>query len=166
VDLVTIQPQKATRVRPFSEEKITTARFVRQAIEIDVAKNACKHWSAVFRPGFERCLEAQDRAMAIHDPKGFHVLDEEFHGLLTEAAQAPFAFEQIKLHKAYVDRICVLSLKDTDEMAALVADHWKIFEAVAQQDAVAAEAALREHFARIERTIEAIRQANSAYFED
>lgn len=164
-DLVTIQPQRATRVRRFSEAKITIARFIRRAIEIEVAKNACEHWSEVYRPGLERCLEAQDRAIANHDPKSFHVLDEEFHRLLTEVAQTPYAFEQIKAQKAYVDRICVLSLKNADEMIALVQDHRKIFDAVAQRDIAGAEVALREHFSRIEKTIEDIRHANAEYFE-
>lgn len=164
--LVTIQPQKATRVREFSSKKISTARFVRRAIEIEVVKSACEHWSDVYRPAFERCLEAQSRAMQNNDAKGFHLLDEEFHALLTEAGQARFAFDEIKAQKAYVDRICVLSLKKADEMTDLIRDHRLIFDCVASKDAAAAEAALRRHFTRIEATIEAVRLANSEYFED
>jgi DNA-binding GntR family transcriptional regulator len=165
-DLVTIQPQKATRVRQFSSAKIATARFVRRAIEVEVLKSACENWSDVCRPGLERCLAAQDRAVKNHDTKEFHALDEEFHALLTEAGQVPFAFEGIKAQKAYVDRICVLSLKNADEMTDLVRDHRLIFNCVSQKDAAGAEAALRVHLARIEKTIEAVRQANSEYFED
>ena len=165
-DLVVIQPQKATRVRQFSSKRIASARFMRRAIEIEVLKNACKSWSEVYRPGFERCLEAQRRAIATQDAQGFHALDEEFHALLTETAQVPLAFEEIKSHKAHVDRICVLSLKNADEMAELVQDHQTIFDCVAQKDSGGAEAALRTHLTRIEKTIDAVRHTNSEYFED
>lgn len=165
-DLVTIQPQKATRVRQFSLQKIKVARYVRRSIEIEVIRNACNYWSDVYKPGFERCLDAQERAVEAQDAQGFHSLDEEFHALIADAAQAPFVFPQIKAHKAHIDRICVLSLKESDEMADLVRDHRSIFECIAQQDATGAEAALRLHLARIEKTIETVRQANSDYFED
>lgn len=165
-DLVTIQPQRATRVRKFSMGRIATARFVRRAIEIEALKKACLSWSDVYRPGFERCLGAQERALAKQDTQAFHGLDEEFHELLTEVAQVPFAIEQIKENKAYVDRICVLSLKNADEMAALIDDHHRIFKCLTQQDAEGGEAALRVHLARIEKTIEAVRATNADYFGD
>ena len=165
-ELVTIQPQKATRVRQFSSKKIAVARFSRRAIEIEVLKSACENWSELYRPGLERCLEAQSRAIESNDTKGFHLLDEEFHGLLTEAGQVPFAFEEIKANKAYVDRICVLSLKNADEMADLVQDHRLILDCVSRKDFQGAEAVIRIHLTRIEKTIAAIRQVNSDYFED
>ncbi len=164
-DLVTIQPQKATRVRKFSMARIDTARFVRRAVEVEVIKFACKNWSDLYRPGLERCMSAQDRAVATHDTQGFHVLDEEFHALLADVAQTPFAFARIKENKAYVDRICVLSLKNTDEMAVLVDDHRAIFEHITAQDAAGAEHVLRAHLARIEKTIEAVRLSNAEYFD-
>lgn len=164
-DLVEIQPQKATRVGRFSLERIRIARFVRRAIEIEVAKAACSNWSDVYRPGFERCLEAQARAATRQDAQGFHGLDEEFHALMADAADMPFAFGQIKAHKAYVDRICVLSLKNTADMMVLVDDHRRIFDAVAAGDSAAAEAALRVHLSRIEKTIEAVRLSNASYFD-
>lgn len=164
-DLVIIQPQKATRVRPISLEGIAKARYVRRAIEIEVIKNACESWSDVYRPALERCLEAQERAAAENNEKGFHVLDAEFHELLTEVAQAPFAFELIKKNKAHVDRICVLSLKQADEIATLVKDHWTIFECLTNRDAQGAEAALRLHLGRIEKTIDSVRSSNATYFD-
>lgn len=165
-DLVTIQPQKATRVRKFSMQRIASSRFVRRAIEIEVLKIACEQWNNVYSPSFERSLAAQNRAVASHDTQAFQVLDQEFHERLTEVAQVPFAFERIKSAKAYVDRICVLSLKNTDEMAVLVADHQALFDCLSRQDARGAEVVLRQHLGRIENTIDAVRLTNAEYFED
>lgn len=164
-DLVTIQPQKATRVRKFSLQRIAAARFSRRAIEIETLKIACENWSEVHRPGFERALAAQVQAARSKDTRSFHSLDESYHALLADVAQAPFAFEHSMSHKAYVDRICVLSLKNAEEMAVLVEDHRLIFEHLSQRNTAGAEAAMRVHLARIEKTIEAVQQSNAEYFE-
>ena len=165
-ELVEIQPQKATRVGRFSLQRIEKARFARRAIEIEVLKSACSHWSDVYRPGFERCLDAQTRAFETQDTVAFHALDEEFHQLLADAAGVAFAFEHIKFHKGYIDRICVLSLKNASEMRDLVADHHAIYKAVASGDFASAEIAIRQHLSRIEKTINAVRQSNPEYFGD
>lgn len=164
-NLVEIQPQKATRVGRFSLQRIEAARFARRALEIELIREACSNWSEVYRPGFERCLHAQSRAVADHDSAAFHGLDEDFHRLLAEAACAPFAFEQIKGYKAHVDRICVLSLKNVAEIGVLVDDHRAVFEAVASGDVIAADSAMRLHLSRIEKTIEVVRQSNAGYFD-
>lgn len=164
-ELVDIQPQKATRVGRFSLQRIEAARFSRRAIEIELLKAACERWSDVYRPGFERCLAAQARAVEDRDTAAFHGLDEQFHALLAEAAGADFAIEQIKAHKAYIDRICVLSLKNVSEMEDLVQDHRTVFEAVAVRDFASAEAAMRLHLSRIEKTINTVRQSNADYFD-
>lgn len=165
-DLVSIQPQKATRVRKFSMSQIATARFVRRAIEVEVLKMACAQWSDVFRPAFERNLAAQERAITSQNAQDFHPLDEEFHRLLCDLAQTPYAFDKIKANKAYVNRICVLSLKDEDEMVVLLQDHKAIFACITAQDVAGAEAALRIHLDRIGKTIELVRRSNGEYFED
>lgn len=165
-DLVVIEPRKATRVRRFSMQKIAAARFARRGIEIEICKTACDLWSDVHRPEFERLLSAQDHAVAAGDAKGFHQLDEDFHAMLAVTAKAPFAFDQIKIHKAHVDRICVLSLKKTAEMTDLVADHRRLFECLTTRDAQRMEAVLRVHLSRIEKTIQTVRRANADYFED
>ena len=165
-DLVEIQPQKATRVGRFSLQRIEAVRFARRAIEIEVLKSACSKWSDVYRPGFERCLDAQTRAADRQDAAAFYALDEEFHQLLAESGGVSFAFGQIKPYKAYLDRICVLSLKNSSEMKDLVADHHAIYKAVALNDLASAEAALRLHLSRIEKTINAVRLSNASYFGD
>lgn len=166
LDLLVIQPQKASRVRSFSLSQIRAARFARMAIEIEVSKNAVKFWSDVYKPGFQRNLDAQDAAVTTGDTSAFHKLDEDFHRLIADVAQTPFAFEQIRQYKSHVDRICVLSLKEASEMAVLVSDHRQIYECLARGDAEHMEAALRLHLTRIEKTIEAVQSKHPDYFSE
>lgn len=165
LDLLVIQPQKASRVRAFSLSRIRAARFARLAIELEVVRTATENWSDVYRPGFERSLAAQDRALAAGDTGAFHRLDEDFHRLIAEVADTPFAFEQIRQYKSHVDRICVLSLKEKHEMADLVSDHRRIFDGLTRRDIAALDPALRLHLSRIEQTIDTVRETHSNHFE-
>ncbi len=165
-DLVVIRPQKATRVRHFSSKTIANARFCRRALEIEVCKLACKNWSKLYDPSFQRNLSAQADSINTHDTNAFHQLDEDFHGLLTDVAQTPYAFDQIKLHKAHVDRICALSLKQTQEMIDLTDDHTRIYECITRGDSDGVETALRDHFDRIGSFIASVHLEKPDYFEN
>lgn len=165
LELLLIQPQKATLVQKFSLEGIRAARFIRLAVELETARAATARWSDAHRDRFLANLDAQDAAVAGADARAFHDLDEAFHGLIAEAAEAPFAFDLIVRKKALIDRICVLSLKQPDEMAVLVGDHRRIFEAIATGDREELESALRVHLTRIEKTIDAVRETHAEYFD-
>lgn len=165
LDLLVIRPQKASRVRAFSLSRIRTARFARLAIELEVVRSAAEKWSDVYRPGFERSLAAQDRALSKGHTGAFHSLDHEFHRLIAEVAETPFAFDLIQQYKSHVDRICVLSLKDTCEMAELIQDHRRIFECLRQGDIAGLDPALRLHLSRIEKTIDTVRTTHPDHFE-
>lgn len=166
LDLLVIQPQKASRVRSFSLSNIRAARFARLAIELEVAKMAIENWSDVYRPGFERNLAAQTKILQAPDAGAYHQLDAEFHRLIADVAQVPFAFEQIRQYKSHVDRICVLSLKQPHEMADLVTDHSSIFEHLTKGNAEGIEATLRLHLSRIGHTIQAVQAKHPNYFSD
>lgn len=164
--LLLIRPQRGTMVQKFSRAGIETARFIRLAVELEVLREAARLWSADLAAPFETVLAAQETATRDLDHQAFHSLDEEFHRLLAEAAQQPEAFEIIKEKKAQLDRICVLSLKNTDEMTILVRDHREIHAAVATGDAGTAQAVLRRHLSRISTTISAIYARHDDFFTD
>jgi DNA-binding GntR family transcriptional regulator len=163
--LIQIQPQRATMVKKFSLPGIAAARFIRLALEIEIIKVACQKWSPEKEPQFVENLAAQERAVDALDQTAFHGLDEEFHRLIADTADAPFAFELILQKKAQVDRICVLSLKDGEGMRSLLDDHRQIFELLRAGDATGAEAVLRVHLSRIESTIDKIHREHADYFE-
>ena len=162
--LLDIQPQRATRVRHFSLAQIEAARFVRRALELELARAAARVWDAAWTDPFEENLEAQAEAVAREDRAAFHALDERFHEIVAELSGARHAFDLVLEKKAQVDRICVLSLKRAKGMAELVDDHRAIYAALRARDGAAAQDALRVHLARIGATIEAIRQAHPDYF--
>jgi len=166
LDLLLVQPQKATRVQRFSASKIKNARFIRRAIEIEISKTACQSWTTEHQSDFDDNIKAQHEAVAANDTAAFHALDREFHRLIAAVADTPLAFEQVDQNKAQVDRICVLSLKRSDEMQLLVDDHIAILHGLSNGDQTAVETAVRLHLSRIDTTIDEVRANYPKYFED
>lgn len=164
--LLRIQPQRATVVQNFSLSSIANARFVRLALEIEVAKEAINQWTPAAAERFSHNLTAQQDAVARDDTHVFHSLDEEFHRLIAEVAQKPAAFALLMQKKALINRICVLSLKDSQEMEHLVQDHFDVFHAMMAGDPSSVEKTLRLHLSRIEKTIESVQVAHPEYFQD
>ncbi len=165
MELLLIQPQKATLVQKFSLSGIETARFIRLGVELEVARTAAQRWSAEWADLFDKNLAEQERAVAENDAKAFHSLDEEFHSMIAQLADQPAAFELILQKKALVDRICVLSLKQGHEMHVLVDDHRMIFEAMSTNDLAKLDVHMRKHLSRIEKTINKVRESHADYFE-
>lgn len=159
-----IQPQRATVVQKFSLDSISEARFVRQAIELELVRTAIDNWTETSIALFEPNLELQVKAVKNSDAKAFHALDEAFHKLIADIAAKPFAFDIVKEQKAKIDRICVLSLKDAHGMQELVNDHQQLVECLSKNDKVGAERCLRIHLSRISKTIEIVQARHSDYF--
>lgn len=166
LDLLDIQPQRATQVRRFSRSGIAAARYIRLAIELEIARSAMDAWTDDARPAFEANLRKQEDAVARADHHRFHALDEAFHELIANVADKQFAFDLVLQKKAQVDRICVLSLKDTAGMRTLVSDHATIYSAIKDRDMAVCEATMRKHLSRIEATIDHIETTYPDYFED
>lgn len=164
--LLLIRPQKATVVRKFSLNGIANARFIRLSIELEVLRKACKLGTARHFQKMEKNLDQQAQAITKLDAEKFHALDSEFHKLVCIAGGSEFAFSTISENKAQVDRLCMLSLSNSEEMALLHQDHRDILDGIKQGDEIAATAAIRRHLGRLDASVEAAKTAHSEYFED
>ncbi|WP_206078292.1 GntR family transcriptional regulator [Poseidonocella sp. HB161398] len=161
--LLEVRPQRGTFVRKINVNAVLDARFVREAIEADVAK-AC---AANATPELVRDLRAQlaaQRALGGGDPAGFVELDDLFHRTLAEGAGRPNAWNVIDGMKSQLDRVRRLTTA-TLPFDHLLTQHTAIVDAVEAGDAAAAEAAMRGHLQMILSDLAAIRAACPQHFE-
>lgn len=165
LDLLLIQPQKATEVKRFSLREITKSRFVRACVEAEVLRRAAREVTLADGALLDACIAQQAIVAAGGSYSEFGKLDYEFHKVLCQIAKVDFAFEVISFEKANVDRLCILSLSKEDRMENLVEDHRKIAECVKAGDAEGAVAAGMFHLSRLDATIDAIFEGNPDYFE-
>jgi len=165
-DLLLIRPQKPTEVRKFSLSKVTQARFVRLAIELEVVKSACDVWDAGRAATLEKNLARQRQVIDAGDIEGFHDLDYNFHKLICEHSGNGMMFETIQFYKGKIDRLCMLSLGEPSEASDLLQDHQELADALLASSKQDAEGVVRHHLSRLDGTIEQIRVEHAEFFED
>lgn len=165
-NLLVIRPQKVTTVRKFSLKRISSARFTRLAVELEVLREAVRRWDNSLLAEFNANLEAQNKAQEDSDLDRFHQLDFEFHRLICKAADKEFAFQTIAEKKTQIARLCVLSLTAADEMAELISDHRQLVDRLKMRDEDGAVTAIRLHLSRLDETVQSIYNDHASYFED
>ena len=166
LNLLLIRPQKATEVNGFSSEAITTARFVRAAVEAEVLRRAARNCTDDGANILREHLKEQNKAVDDNDTSEFRALDYEFHKILCSVANVEFAFDVISQEKAKVDRLCVLGLSFNERIEQLLKDHVDITNCVTNNDENGAVEAGMLHLSRLDSTIDAIREEHADFFND
>ncbi len=147
--LLRVRPQRGTFVVKISTKQVTDARFVREAVEIAVVREACRGMSADDGLYLEELIGAQREAALDPEPARFLALDEEFHHAFAICADCDYAWRVVEEVKAQMDRVRYLSLPHATPMQRLVDQHAAILAAAKAGNAGAAEEAVRTHLSEI-----------------
>jgi len=151
--LVRVLPQRGTQVVKISRADVEDARFIREAVESAVVREAALKASPATIAELNASLARQRRAQRAKTTEEFLELDEEFHRLLAEAAGRPAAWRMIEDVKPQMDRVRFLDMTQATPRHAVVAQHAVIVEAIKAGDPAAAEKAMREHLGEILRSL-------------
>ncbi len=161
--LLEIRPQRGTIVTRIGYFAVLDARFLREAIEADIAKIL----AAAPDPALITELRAQlDRQAAVEggDPGAFIQLDEKFHRTLAEAAGKGGAWKQIEGLKSQMDRVRYLALGEF-RVDKLISQHTALVDRIEAGDVAGADAAIRAHLREILRDLPQIIEANRKFFD-
>jgi GntR family transcriptional regulator, rspAB operon transcriptional repressor len=147
--LVEVRPQRGTYVRLISKREVETARFLREAIEIAIARKAAETGGPNAAAQLRDCIARQQTAEATGVYTEFLRLDEEFHQTIARAADCESAWKVLEGLKAQMDRVRLLSIPTATPVGTLIAQHNAIAEAVIAGNADGAEDAMRIHLREI-----------------
>jgi GntR family transcriptional regulator, rspAB operon transcriptional repressor len=159
-----IRPQRATLVSHISTSDVMRARFVREALEVAIVRQASAGLPAEALDWLTDNLIEQEHAVKAREPMLFHGLDDRFHRAICDYAGHLYAWEIIQEHKAHMDRVRVLSLSFALEEA--FGGHREVFDGIRRRDTDAAVDAMSRHLSRIKQQILRIREEHRTYFED
>jgi len=149
VGLVDIRPQRGTTVVLISYREVENARFIREALEVAVARKAAVDATDRDLEKINEALVAQREANALGDLTGFLRHDESFHQAIACAADCERAWKMLENLKAQMDRVRYLSLDAATPVHALIEQHQLIAKGIASRDPDAAEAAMKAHLREI-----------------
>ncbi|TFH87807.1 GntR family transcriptional regulator [Billgrantia azerbaijanica] len=148
--LVEVRPQRGTYVVKISQQAVLEARFVREAVEVAVARAAAEQGLAPrVIDELDDLIARQRRCIAPHDYDRFYQLDEAFHRTLSLGLGQQAAWKVVEEVKAQFDRVRYLSIPDATPIERLIEQHDAIVRAIEQRDPPAAEQAMRVHHREI-----------------
>jgi GntR family transcriptional regulator, rspAB operon transcriptional repressor len=163
--LVEVRPQRRTFVRKISAKAVKDARFVREAIELAVLRQAVGRLDPGFFAAARELIAAQRAAAASQDVERFLVLDDAFHRAFADEVDLLHAWAVIEVEKAQMDRVRFLSLPEASPVGRLIDQHEAILKAVECMDVAASEGAMRIHLSEVLAALEPLRQRHPDLFE-
>ncbi len=144
--LIRVMPQRGTLVLKISAASIESVRFIREAIERAVARDAARRASPADIAQLRASLDAQRQTTRA---ASFFALDDNFHSLIADAARRPEAWRLIEDVKPQMDRVRYLSMGEPVPRETIIGHHTAILDAIAAQDPAAADAAMGIHLSAI-----------------
>jgi GntR family transcriptional regulator, rspAB operon transcriptional repressor len=166
VGLVEVRPQRGTFVVLISKREVQNARFIREAIEVAVARKAALEASPGQIAILRDIIDDQQRMAAAGNHIGFLRLDEAFHEALAHSADCDHAWRVLENLKAQMDRVRFLSMPDATPIETLIAQHTAIVDAIEGHSAEAAETAVRAHLGEILTSLPRLAAAHPELFAD
>jgi GntR family transcriptional regulator, rspAB operon transcriptional repressor len=164
--LLRVLPQRGTLVVKISRAAVEDARFIREALECAVAREAARLMTPAQGTALSSNLARQRKVSRSQDTEAFFALDEEFHRLLAEAANRPSAWDVVEDVKPQMDRVRFLSLPDATPLNVLVNQHAAILAAVKAGSGPRAVTAMRAHLHEILRSLPQLAKQHPELFED
>lgn len=158
--LVEIRPSRGTYVMKISVRALANARFVREAIECDIARNAGRLAEPEHIAELRGHLDRQRAAAARNDYRLFNEQDETFHRAIADIVDCDYAWRIVESARVQTDRVRFLSLPNASPMPLLIRQHETIVERLAANDPESTEAAMRRHLREI---LVALPQIAAAY---
>jgi GntR family transcriptional regulator, rspAB operon transcriptional repressor len=157
--LIEVWPQRGTFVSRISLRAIKRARFVRNALELGIIREAAEHGlPEVALKEAERAIAEQREAG--NDPNRFTDADDKFHRTFANAIGYGDIWSIVESQKAEFDRIRFLSLPEVTPVDLLIRQHRAILKAVVARDAETAEKILRAHLSIVVETTVALMRTN------
>ncbi len=162
--LVGIRPQRGTLVLLISRREVENARFLREAIEVAIARKAALEATPAHIAVMRETLEAQREASARGDAPAFISADDALHQAIARSAECEHAWKVLDGLKVQMDRVRYLSMEEATPIPVLIAQHDAIVDAIAAGDPDKAEAAMHTHLSEILRSLPRIVAAHPEMF--
>lgn len=162
--LVDIFPQRGTLVSPLSEARVARSRFIREALELPLARLAAENLTPEAGDMMEHEIALQGIQCRAGDDAGFMLSDDRLHAMIARAAGFESIWDDVREAKFQMDRVRRLSLLNRQRMEAIILEHEEIVASLRRHDPDAAQAAVKRHLTSVFRDIDHIRARHPEYF--
>ncbi|MFK7764514.1 MAG: GntR family transcriptional regulator [Roseobacter sp.] len=162
--LVVMRPQRGIHIRRISVSAALTARFIREAVEVDLVRRVVERLTPVMMIVLDGQILKQQAAAHADDAATFMQLDEAFHRSLAEFADAPAVSDYLDDLNIQMNRVRNISARHFSPNR-LVVQHASIVEGIRNRDKETTERALRTHLGAFKQDLPKIIEAYPDYFD-
>lgn len=164
--LVEVFPQRGSYVTKIRIEDVQESAFIRQALEVAIARQVAEHHTDDMIEALTRNLRYQKVCIEDGDLKAFYQLDEEFHQLLCEFTGFGRLKRVIEGAYAQLARVRKLLLPSPGRPEDTHREHQAILEAIRSGDGDAAAKAMKEHVGKVVALIETVHRQQPDLFAE
>ena len=154
--LVDIYPQSGTRVAPIRLEKVRAAQLIREAVEVEVVRRACRDASDAALDAIAHVIEDQAVAAKRNDLRRLFELDEDFHRAIYRAAGLTSVADELEDVKVHLNRLRYVSVNWPRGADKITGEHEEILAALRRRNEEAAANAMQAHLRAVLPVLERI----------
>jgi DNA-binding GntR family transcriptional regulator len=148
--LVQVLPYRGVEVTSLAAEDLRELFAIRIALERLAVAEAARNITQAELGGLRRILRRMDRAR--QRDESWITLNTSFHDAVHAASRWPRLIEMIRVQRTNLERYVRASAGDLG-IADQQREHWALLEALAAQDAEAAQEVIAQHLARTAQTL-------------
>jgi DNA-binding GntR family transcriptional regulator len=163
--LVTIQPQRGSRVSLIRLADARENMFLRRSLETEAVRTLAAGLRAPDRENIERNMRYQTAALAANDRSGFHRLDLEFHEILLDALGFPRVKAVAENARLGLDRVRRL-LASPQRQAQTLMEHKRIVAALIAGNSEEAGNAMTAHLDAVTEQLMSLAASRPEIFAD
>lgn len=163
--LAEVRPQRGTYISKISVAAVLSARFIREAVEADLARIVAQARPAEMLERMADEIARQTAADQAENVNDFIESDDRFHRLLALAAGQEAVWADLDRLKAQMNRLRHLSMRAFDR-GFIIGQHQQILDALRRGDADASETAMRTHLRQMLTEVPQMAAAQPDYFTD
>ena len=164
--LIEIFPQRGTYVAPIKLKQVREAQFARSALEVALAEEAARHWSAANSMEARANLGRQMQHAETGDSWGFFLDNESFHQIIARAARLEGVWTTVQSVKTIWDRIGHLANRVPAHTLQIIDEHGAIVDALDRRSSSEAAAAMKVHLKSVDHAIARLQPLYATYFVD
>ncbi len=147
--LVNVIPQTGTFVAHFSMTEIRAGAFLREAIELAAVERVAQTVTDTQLTELQRNLRVQEALVADGDDAGFYRFDSEMHEMILSFTGYRRLAQVSETAWLHVSRARQLVMPIAGRIAATLAEHRAIIDALEMRDPVAARSATQFHLSQL-----------------
>lgn len=147
--LLSITPQRVTKVAPINLHRVYQERFIREALEIENLIRFIPMSTESFLNKMRQNLEQQQAAMAAKQYLEFIELDNGFHQFPFTATDQELGLNIIRQMNGHYDRIRLITAWEENIALNAIEEHKLLVEFIEHRQTQKAEHLLREHLQQL-----------------